>query len=315
MLEDHEESISLTLRTRSSKKPLRMLAKKWKCQWLPPFLARHARRVSLGRPVVRLMIPSLNLRVSWKPVKPHECISKNLYHISMRTILQEEGTIHYNITIWCTIFPFASSNENSCSEGSGGQGMWKIGEDFGVEPDESQKWERGDRWSKDEGRKSSSRLTDGHLSSEKCWIGGKAPKVQKSSCTPRRYSKRWFWILCSIYRKRIISITNDGSKSHGYHIQIARMLGTSRGCCICCNPGQNGRCSKIVENSQTGMSRRFDTSTTTQMAKIMVQYGRPSRSSRKESVWSSFGRTFYGKGNLRKCYWNTVGRKFPVGNA
>ena len=28
-----------------------------------------------------------------------------------------------------------------------------------------------------------------------------------------------------------------------------------------------------------GMSRHFDSSTTTQMAKIMVQYGRPSRSS------------------------------------
>ena len=39
------------------------------------------------------------------------------------------------------------------------------------------------------------------------------------------------------------------------------------------------RCSKIVENSLIGMSRHLDSSTTTQMAKIMVQYGRPSRSS------------------------------------
>ena len=43
--------------------------------------------------------------------------------------------------------------------------------------------------------------------------------------------------------------------------------------------GQNGRCSKIIENSLIGMSRHMDSSTTTQMAKIMVQYGRPSRSS------------------------------------
>ena len=42
---------------------------------------------------------------------------------------------------------------------------------------------------------------------------------------------------------------------------------------------KNGRCSKIIENSQIGMSRHLDSSTTTQMAKIMVQYGRPSRSS------------------------------------
>ena len=36
---------------------------------------------------------------------------------------------------------------------------------------------------------------------------------------------------------------------------------------------------KITENSKMGMSRHLDSSTTTQMAKIMVQYGRPSCSS------------------------------------
>ena len=36
-------------------------------------------------------------------------------------------------------------------------------------------------------------------------------------------------------------------------------------------PGQNGRCSKIIENSQIGMFRHLDSSTTTQMAQIMVQ--------------------------------------------
>ena len=42
---------------------------------------------------------------------------------------------------------------------------------------------------------------------------------------------------------------------------------------------KNGRCSQIIENSKIGVSRLLDSSTTTQMAKIMVQYGRPSRSS------------------------------------
>ena len=36
---------------------------------------------------------------------------------------------------------------------------------------------------------------------------------------------------------------------------------------------------KIVENSKIGMARHLASSTTTQMAQIMVQYGRPSRSS------------------------------------
>ena len=57
----------------------------------------------------------------------------------------------------------------------------------------------------------------------------------------------------------------------------------------------NGRCSQIIENSQIGLSRHLDSSTTTQMAQIMVQYGRPSRSSWKEFVRSSFGRTIMGK--------------------
>ena len=51
-------------------------------------------------------------------------------------------------------------------------------------------------------------------------------------------------------------------------------------------------------------SRHFDSSSTTRMAKVMVQYGRPSSSFFwAKSVWSSFGTT-YGKGNLRKSYWN-----------
>ena len=42
---------------------------------------------------------------------------------------------------------------------------------------------------------------------------------------------------------------------------------------------KKGRCSQITQNSQIGVSRHLDSSTTTQMAKIMVQYGRPSCSS------------------------------------
>ena len=43
--------------------------------------------------------------------------------------------------------------------------------------------------------------------------------------------------------------------------------------------GQNGRCSKIIENSPVGTSRHLDLSITSQMAKIMAQHGRSSRSS------------------------------------
>ena len=70
---------------------------------------------------------------------------------------------------------------------------------------------------------------------------------------------------------------------------------------------------KIIENSQIGMSRHLDSSTTTQMAKIMVQYGRPSRSSWAKSVRSSFDRTV-----MRKTIWENpievrLGESFQLG--
>ena len=48
MQEDYEESLSLTLRTRSSRKSSNMQAENWKHQWLQPCLARHARKNKHG---------------------------------------------------------------------------------------------------------------------------------------------------------------------------------------------------------------------------------------------------------------------------
>ena len=63
------------------------------------------------------------------------------------------------------------------------------------------------------------------------------------------------------------------------------------------------------------MSRHLDPSTTTQMAKIMVQYGRPSRSSRKEFVRSPSGRTVMGKAIWENPVEIRLGERFPLGNA
>ena len=62
------------------------------------------------------------------------------------------------------------------------------------------------------GRKVHFASMDGPLSFEECLIVDKAPKKQRSSCTPKRHRERWFGILCSIHWTRIISITNDSSK-------------------------------------------------------------------------------------------------------
>ena len=113
----------------------------------------------------------------------------------------------------------------------------------------------------------------------------------------------------------IISITNDSSKDHGDHFQLAWFRWTSSWRSISLYPRKFGRCSQIFQNPKIWVSRHLDSSTTTQMAKIMVQYRRPSRSSWTQSVLSSFGRTIVGK-----AFWenpietNMDGRKFQIGN-
>ena len=174
-----------------------------------------------------------------------------------------------------------------------------------------------ERWSMTQWRRrySSFCIINGHMSFEKCWIGGKAPKIQRSSCTPRWFCETQFWILRSIHRTRIISISNDSGNSHGFHFQTARLRRTSSGRSISLYPSKNGRCSQIIENSIIGMSRHLHSSTTRQMAQIMVQYGRPSRSSWTKSVRLPFGRSVVVMAIWENLFWSTVGRRFPIENA
>ena len=120
----------------------------------------------------------------------------------------------------------------------------------------------------------------------------------------------------SIYWTRIISITNDCGKGHGYRIQTTRMRRTSSWRSIHLHPGQNGRCTDVIENSKVRTSRSLDTSTRAQMAKIMVQYGRPSCcSSWMKSLRPSFGRSLVGKAIRENLIKNMVGKRFRIGNA
>ena len=75
----------------------------------------------MERPVARLMISSQNLRVSWKPVNPHDCVWKNLYRNIMRTILQEEGdnSLHYYNLVH-KIIPMPQAMKISAAKDSSG---------------------------------------------------------------------------------------------------------------------------------------------------------------------------------------------------
>ena len=196
------------------------------------------------------------------------------------------------------------------------QEMWKIGENFGVEP-----WRkvRSKKEVIDEARTTGAKVHFASLMDicpfEKCWIGGKAPKIQRSSCTPRRLLwKTWFRFLRSIDRTRIISITNDSSKKSWISYPDCQVvMDKQQTQYLAYTQVKMERCSKIIENSKIGMSRHLDSSTTTQMAKIMVQFGRPSRSSRAKSVWSSFGRTVMGKAIWENPVETRLGAGFQLG--
>ena len=72
---------------------------------------------------------------------------------------------------------------------------------------------------------------------------------------------------CAVFTAQgIISITNDGCKSNGRKIKIMGIRRTSSRRNMCLHPGQNGRCTIIVENSEVRMSRYLETSTKSQMA-------------------------------------------------
>ena len=59
------------------------------------------------------------------------------YHEDHTTGKGDNSLQHYNLAH--KFIPMPQAMKNSCSKSSGGQGMGKIGESFGVEPDECQK--------------------------------------------------------------------------------------------------------------------------------------------------------------------------------
>ena len=65
-----------------------------------------------------------------------ECVWEILNHIIIKTILQENETA---LQFGSQIYSYASNYEDFSCKSSGGQGIGNIGENFGVEPDESQK--------------------------------------------------------------------------------------------------------------------------------------------------------------------------------
>ena len=81
-----------------------------------------------------------DLRAFWKPVNLQDCVWENLYRIIMKTIVQEKvnnSLQHYNLVH--TYIPMLQAVKIPAAKAAVDKECEKIGENFVVEPDESQK--------------------------------------------------------------------------------------------------------------------------------------------------------------------------------
>ena len=74
-----------------------------------------------------------------------DCVWENHYQIIMRTILQEEETIHHNIINCSKIYSLASSHKNSCLKAAVDKEWEKLEKIVAWDLRKSQKQIRGDR--------------------------------------------------------------------------------------------------------------------------------------------------------------------------
>ena len=283
MLEDYEDSISLTLRTRSSRKPLGMQEENWKHQWSQLCLARHARKASI-------------------PTHHEDQIAGK-----GDNLLQ-----HYNLVHKFIPMPQAM----------------KIPAAKAAVDKTWEKLEKIPAWDKTKVRNKSEVIDEARtkdirvhfaslmdiLSFEECRIGDKAPKNKKVEL----YSEATLWKMILDFMQYSL---NRDHQHHKWQQQKSWISSPD------CQGAQDKQLMqyllkpsskwKMLQNywkfPKSECPRHLDSSTTTQVAKIMVQYGRPSRSSWTKSVWSSFGRNVMGKAMWENPIEIRLGGSFQLG--
>ena len=165
--ENCEGSISLTRRTRNSKKPSRTRVRSWKHQWLVLCRVKLWKIVGVVHPTKLKQ----DLRVFWKLVHPQDCEWENLHQIIMKTILQEKGTTHCSIAFGSQIYSCASRNGKNWRKFW--RGSW-------------QKSEAKKRWSMKQGRQAQKFfcLTGRHMSFENVELEAKHQKNKGRDAFP-----------------------------------------------------------------------------------------------------------------------------------
>ena len=175
--ENCEGSISLTRRTRNSKRPLRTRVRSWKHQLLLLCLAKLSRAIRIVG-VVDPTKSNQNLRVFWKLMNLQECVWENSmphYHEDHIAGKGDNSLQHCNLVH--KFIPMPQAMKIPAAKAAVDKKWEKL--------EKISAWNLTKVRSKkeviDEARTSGATvhfcIINGHMSFEKCWIGGKAPKI------------------------------------------------------------------------------------------------------------------------------------------
>ena len=175
----------------------------------------------------------------------------------------------------------------------------KTRENTRMAPDESKKQERCDRWSKERRQNSAFCFSNGYLPSQEFGAGTKISKIQGSSRAPRWYSERWFRLLLRIYRARVICVTDEDKQQTQHQLTPKSKLKMHRHCWK--SQSQNVQIFGFVLQNTNGRNHGLAWKTQSFLLSEICTV----------ILWQDY----YGKGNSRKFYLNTVGKKFQIGNA
>ena len=82
------------------------------------------------------------------------------------------------------------------------------------------------------------------------WLSNEKYQMQKQQWRNNVKNLRKYRLLRRIYWTKITTITDDSRKSHGHYFKTTGMRRTSCRRSIRWHPGQNGRCTDVIENSK-----------------------------------------------------------------
>ena len=208
-----------------------MLARNWKHQWLPLCLARLVRTIRIVGMVKNPIKSNQNLRVSWKLMNLQDCVWENHCRLIMRTTLQEEEAIYYSIIILVHKFILMP------------QAMKIPAAKAAAVDKEWEKFEEISAWNLTKVRSKSEVIDEARTKGVKVHFASLMDichlKNAELEAKHQKYKGRvvlrgdivkddsGFYAVFTEQGTRIISITSDSSKSHGYHLQTAWLRRTS----------------------------------------------------------------------------------------